>query len=70
MLEKADFEQDVVEIFRKNRIDMESFLDLNNNDLLELQVFALGDRKIIIKLKESVSMMNDGDVSGQLIMYQ
>ena len=50
MLKKAGFEADVIQIFRENRIDKDTFLDLNE-DLLELNITALGDRKRIQKMK-------------------
>lgn len=56
ILQEVGFEDDVVEIFRNNRIDKETFLDLQNEDLVELNITALGDRKRINKLKTSLRL--------------
>ena len=38
---------DCIEEFKENHIEGDSLLTLNNNDLKELNVAALGDRKIL-----------------------
>ena len=53
LLKESGFDTDVVEIFQKNKIDGTTFLDLDADDLKELGVVALGDRKRIQKLKEA-----------------
>lgn len=46
------FDSDMVETFRSYKIDGELFLDLENDDLKDLGIVALGDRKKIRALKE------------------
>lgn len=54
MLREAGFEEDVLEIFKDNRIDRETFIDLQSDDLLELNITALGNRKRIRRLQNSL----------------
>ena len=51
ILTTNDFDADVVETFRTNKIDGNTFLELNSGDLKELGITALGDRKKIERLK-------------------
>lgn len=57
------FDEDVVETFRSNKIDSPTFMDLTNEDLKELGITALGDRKNISKLKDK---LQDMDASRQV----
>lgn len=50
-LKTNHFDADVVEVFRTNKIDGITFLELNSSDLKELGIIALGDRKKTERLK-------------------
>ncbi len=54
LLREEDFEEDVIDVFRKNRIDSSTFLELTREDFLELGVTALGDRKKLLKMKDKM----------------
>ena len=54
LLIERDFAEDVVEIFRENRIDGIVLRDLTVDDMKELGVKALGDRKKLSSLIEAV----------------
>ena len=54
LLIERDFAEDVVEIFRENRIDGSVLIDLTVDDMKELGVKALGDRKKLNQLIEAV----------------
>ena len=45
LLSDAGFDNTVVEIFRENKVDLEVLISLDKEDMLELGVVALGDRK-------------------------
>ena len=60
MLMAKQFEEVVVEIFRKNRIDGTALLLLSDSDLKELGIVALGDRKKIQKLIEELPKKRSG----------
>ena len=53
-LRKEDFDDDVIEVFRTNKIDEETFLDLQRSDLKELGIAAIGDLIRIKRLKEKI----------------
>ena len=50
LLSKRGFDKMVVKIFQKNKIDGASFMELTPEDLKELRITALGDRKKICKV--------------------
>ena len=50
LLKKKDFDEEVVEVFRKNKVSEAVLIELDNDDLKELGIVALGDRKMIKKL--------------------
>ena len=54
LLIERDFAEDVVEIFRENRINGIVLRDLTVDDMKELGVKALGDRKKLSSLIEAV----------------
>ena len=45
LLVENHFDTSVVEIFRANKIDRNVFIDLDKDDMKELGIMALGDRK-------------------------
>ena len=51
-------EEDVVEIFRSNRIDKPVFLGLDRSDLQQLGITALGDKKRIETIQQRISGEN------------
>ena len=51
LLGEKGLDSDVIELFRSNKIDGAVFLDLNKEELKELGVVALGDRKKIEKIR-------------------
>ena len=53
-----EFDEDIVETFRMNKIDGETFLELSSEDLKELGIVALGDRKKLSKLTKRLSEMS------------
>ena len=50
LLKKKDFDEEVVEVFRKNKVSEAVLIELDYDDLKELGIVALGDRKMIKKL--------------------
>lgn len=54
LLKEGEFEDDVIEVFRKNRIDTSIFIELDNDELDSLGVVALGDKKRLKRLKEKI----------------
>ena len=54
MLIKEGFEDDVVAIFEKNRIDKVVFMEMDKDDFNELGVMALGDKKRLMILKDKI----------------
>ena len=50
LLQANGFEVEVAEVFLENKIDGSTLLDLNSEDLKELGITALGDRKRLQKL--------------------
>ena len=47
------FDVSIVEVFRRNKVDGVVFVELDSNDMKELGISALGDRKKLQKLKSS-----------------
>lgn len=54
ILRRASFEEDVIDIFFKNRIDKLIFHELSRDDFRQLGVVALGDFKRLQLLKEEI----------------
>ncbi len=50
LLKTSGLDDEVVEIFRANKIDGGTLLELNSDDLKELGIVALGDRKRLQKV--------------------
>ena len=69
LLSDAGFDDTVVDIFRENKVDQQVLISLDKEDMLELGVVALGDRKrlqqLIVSLrdveKENVCPGGGGD---------
>lgn len=59
------FNISVVEVFHRNKVDGEVFVELDSNDMKELGISALGDRKKLQKLQNSERR---GDSSGDSCM--
>ena len=53
LLRREGFEESVIECFKRNKIDMDVFLDMSKDDMIELGISALGDRKKLTKLIQS-----------------
>ena len=53
-LRDAGFEEDVIDIFKRNRIDVPVFLELDSEEFIQLNVDALGDRKRLISLQREI----------------
>jgi len=51
ILTSYNFDDDVVQVFRSNKIDGSIFLELTQEDFKELGVVSLGDRKKMERLK-------------------
>ena len=49
-----NFDSDVVDTFRCNKIDGSVFLELDEGDMKELGITALGDRKKLKKLMQTL----------------
>lgn len=49
---EAKFEHDVVELFVKERVDVDVFKNLTKNEMLELGVKTVGDRSRVKTLQE------------------
>ena len=54
LLYEEGFDDDVVQVFRDNKITHSVFAELNKEDIRELGIVALGDRKKLLKLIEKV----------------
>ena len=59
------FDEEVVETFRKNKIDGATLLELTQEDMKELGIFALGDRKKLAKL--TARLASTGKPMGTLV---
>ena len=59
-IEQKGFEDDVIELFRVNRIRGPALSLLTEEDLKELGVAALGDRKILLKLFQPTTITGHG----------
>ena len=63
ILQAAGFDEATVEIFCVNKVDCTILLDLDKDDMKELGVTALGDRKkllnIIAKLKKEIDSITN-----------
>lgn len=55
------FDISVVEVFRCNKVDGEVFVQLDSNDMKELGISALGDRKKLQKLQNSERRRGDSE---------
>ena len=55
----ADFEEATVEIFRANKVDCTILLDLDKDDMKELGVTALGDRKKLLNIIATLKNKTD-----------
>ena len=53
-LRDAGFEEDVIDIFKRNRIDVPVFLEIGSEEFIQLKVDALGDRKRLISLQREI----------------
>ena len=53
LLKTNGFDDDVVEVFRANKIDGSALKELNSEDLKELGIIALGDRKRLERVKKA-----------------
>lgn len=60
---EKDFEKDVVELFRVNRIRGPVLSLLTDTELKELGVTALGDRKLLLKLFQHASTSSETSCS-------
>lgn len=58
LLRENGFDEEVIETMRTNKIDGSTFIDLNSQDLKELGIVALGDRKRLEKLRQGSSVSN------------
>ena len=65
-IEEKGFENDVIELFRANRIRGQVLSMLTDAELKELGVTALGDRKILLKLFQRAS---DFENSNDKVLY-
>ena len=45
LLNEEGFDKDVLEVFRKNRIDVSAFVKWDKEDFEQLGIVALGDKK-------------------------
>lgn len=71
LLSDAGFDDKVVDIFHKNKVDQQVLISLDKEDMLELGVVALGDHKRLQQLvckihdeeKENVCPSESDDVS-------
>lgn len=61
-IEEQGFQKDVIELFRSNRIRGPVLSMLTDEELKELGVAALGDRKLLLKLFRPTPDFNTSDV--------
>lgn len=62
ILNKAGFDEEVVKIFRVNKIDRSLLVALDKDDMKELGIVALGDRKKLQMLIATLQNMRTTDV--------
>lgn len=62
-----EFDEEVVKTFRMNKIDGETLLELTQEDLKELGIFALGDRKKLAKLTARLTATGKPAAVGTLV---
>ena len=56
LLRDEEFDEDIVESFRTNKIDKITFLELDQDDLKQLGIVALGYKKRLMKLQQQVKV--------------
>ena len=54
ILRDGGFEEDVVDVFKRNRIDIEVFQVLEKEDFRELGITTFGDMKRLLMLKKNI----------------
>ena len=72
MLLTNGFDNDVVDVFRENKVDLDVFIQLDKDDIRELGVIALGDRKklqqLIVKL-QNLEKNNEKEADGSSVCF-
>ena len=59
ILKKEGFDDDIIETFQKNKVDVETFVDLDKDDLKkDLEITALGDRKRLLQLQKKIKSVS------------
>ena len=80
LIQDSGFDYSVVEVFRENKIDGIEFVSLSRDDMKELGISALGDRKKLLRLihtlesntseaGESLRAISSPVTSGSLLSY-
>lgn len=65
----AGFDEATVEIFRVNKIDRTILLDLDKDDVKELGVTALGDRKKLLAIISKLKGESDPMTSKNCVLH-
>lgn len=53
-LKRANFQEDIISLFKEERIDVDAFMELDEMDFKEMKV-TLGDRKKLKRLREEIT---------------
>ena len=65
---EEEFDEEVVQTFRQNKIDIDTLLELTSEDMQELGIVALGDRKRLTKLINRLSTELENPASSGVIV--
>ena len=65
---EEEFDEEVVQTFRRNKIDIDTLLELTSEDMKELGIVALGDRKRLTKLINRLSTELENPASSGVIV--
>ena len=57
ILKSEGFQDDIVETFKNNEIDVDVFVDLNRDDFKDLGITAVGVKKKLLRLIEKIKSL-------------
>ena len=68
ILKNEGFQDDIVETFQNNEIDVDVFVDLNRDDFKDLGITAVGVKKKLLRLIEKIkSLVSLKTCSGNIL---
>ena len=58
ILKEEGFDDDIIETFQENKIDVKVFVDLDRVDFTELGIKAVGDKRKLLQLQEKIKSVS------------